>query len=795
MRRLILLVTVTIISSTLFGQNRGSYTINGFVKDFETGEKLINAYVFDQVSKKGVTTNSYGFYSMTLGRDTAAIEVQYIGYRPLVNATYLNRRTVTELDIELIPSENILDEVTVVGISDIQETTQMSSVSLNMKTLKNLPVLLGETDLLKVIQLLPGVQSGTEGTSGFYVRGGGPDQNLILIDGVPVYNVSHLFGFFSVFNTDAINNVQLIKGGFPAEYGGRLSSVLDVRLKEGNMKEWHGSGSIGLISSKLTLEGPLWKDKTSVLISGRRTYLDILAQPLIAQNSPDGAAGGYYFYDLNAKINHKINRNNQLYLSFYDGFDEAYVRQKNNYEEMGIRRLQELKSSLNWGNRIATLRWNWVISPKLFSNFTTTYSRYKFNTVLGSTETQTDLATSETNIDQFGIDYLSEIEDRGVRWDFDYAPAPNHAIKYGASLTRHAYKPGVSSIAITSGSQSLDTTFGSFPQDALDYVFYFQDDWEVTERLKVNAGIHFNGFDVLRSDSEAGAGYQSLQPRLSARYMLGDNNSIKWSYVQMVQYMHLLSNQTIGLPTDLWVPVTNSIAPQEAWQSAIGYAHNLGKGWELTLEGYYKDMQNLIEYKEGSSFLTSAEDWQQKVTTGRGWAYGLEFLLEKKTGKTTGWLGYTLAKSDRLFSDINNGDPYPYTYDRRHDISLTVSHEFNDQWSGGMVWVYGTGKATSIATRKYYGLTDINSFFTNVIEQTSGRNNFREPAYHRLDIGMTYHRKKKWGEVSWQFGIYNAYNRINTFFIDFGSDNNGNTVLKGYGLFPIIPSISYSFKF
>ena len=266
----------------------------------------------------------------------------------------------------------------------------------------------------------------------------------------------------------------------------------------------------------------------------------------------------------------------------------------------------------------------------------------------------------------------------------------------------------------------------------------------------------------------------------------------------MVQYMHLLSNQTIGLPTDLWVPVTQNIKPQEAWQTAIGYAHNLGKGWELTLEGYYKDMRNLIEYKEGSSFLTSAEDWQQKVTTGRGWAYGLEFLLEKKTGKTTGWIGYTLAKSDRQFADINDGNPYPYTFDRRHDVSLTISHKFNENWSGGLVWVYGTGRATSVPTRKYASFPDFyNTFFEGspTIEQTSGRNNFREPAYHRLDLGMTYNRQKKWGEVSWQFGVYNAYNRINTFFMDFGSDNNGNEVLKGYGLFPIIPSISYSFKF
>ena len=521
MFRQILPFILTFISLSVFAQNQGNYTINGFVKDFETGEKLINAYVFDQVSKKGVTTNSYGFYSITLSRDTAAIEVQYIGYMPSVRGVSLNRRIATELDMELTASKNILDEVTVVGISDIEETSQMSSVSLNMKTLKNLPVLLGETDLLKVIQLLPGVQSGTEGTSGFYVRGGGPDQNLILIDGVPVYNVSHLFGFFSVFNTDAINNVQLIKGGFPAEYGGRLSSVLDVRLKEGNMKEWHGSGSIGLISSKLTLEGPLWKDKTSVLLSGRRTYLDVLAQPLIAQNSPDGSAGGYYFYDLNAKINHKINRKNQLYLSFYDGFDEAYIRSKDNYQEPGLRSEEEFNSSLNWGNRIATLRWNWIISPKLFSNVTSTYSRYKFNTRINSISRETYFTNfggievvTQRDTNTFGIDYLSQIEDRGVRWDFDYAPNPNHAIKYGVSLTNHAYKPGISSIAITSGNMGLDTTFGSFPQDAWDYVFYFQDDWEVTDRLKVNAGIHFNGFSVTGSDTESGTDYRSLQPRL-----------------------------------------------------------------------------------------------------------------------------------------------------------------------------------------------------------------------------------------------------------------------------------------
>jgi outer membrane receptor for ferrienterochelin and colicin len=778
-------------STAVLAQTRGTYTINGFVTDEATGEKLINAYVFDKVSQQGTTTNAYGFYSMTLPKDSVALQVSYVGYAPYLKGSFLNRRTVTEMDVMLI-QDNILEEVEVIGSisGEVQERTQMSSVNLDIKTVKNLPVLLGETDLLKVIQLLPGVQSGTEGTSGFYVRGGGPDQNLILIDGVPVYNVSHLFGFFSVFNADAINNVQLIKGGFPAEYGGRLSSVLDVRMKEGNMKEWKAEGSVGVISSKLTVEGPLWKDRTSMIVSGRRTYLDVLTQPIILANNPNGS-GGYYFYDFNAKVNHKINRNNQLYLSFYNGLDEAYIRYNDSYENSGFRNQTLSDNSLNWGNRIATARWNWIVTPKLFSNVTATYSRYRFLTDLNLEENQTDLTTMITTNNRFAVTYLSEIVDKGARWDFDYAPSPNHAIKFGASYTQHAYEPGVNTITFTSGSNSLDTNFGSFPKVADDYVAYFQDDWKIGDRLRVNMGVHFNGFSVDEVN------YQSLQPRLSARYLLSEKSSIKWSYVQMAQYMHLLSNQTIGLPTDLWVPVTENIRPQEAWQTALGYAHNLGEGWELTLEGYYKDMQNLIEYKDGASFLFGFQDWQEKVTSGRGWAYGMEFLLEKKSGRTTGWLGYTLAKTMRQFDEINFGNPYPYTYDRRHDVSLTMSHQFNEAWSGGLVWVYGTGRATTLPTRTYYARPDGNSWepWYYTIDQVSGRNNFREPAYHRLDLSVTHTKQKKWGEASWQFGVYNAYNRINIFFMDFGSDDNGNRVLKGYGLFPMIPSVSYAFKF
>jgi len=651
-----------------------------------------------------------------------------------------------------------------------------------------LPVLLGETDILKAIQLLPGVQSGTEGTSGFYVRGGGPDQNLILIDGVPVYNVSHLFGFFSVFNSDAINNVQLIKGGFPAEYGGRLSSVLDVRMKEGNMKEWHGEGSVGIISSKLTIEGPIISDKTSVLLSGRRTYLDVLAQPFV-KNQTDGAgAGGYYFYDLNGKISHKINRNHHLYFSYYEGLDEAYIRTSDSYENNGIIEEVKTNASLNWGNKIATARWNWLINPKLFSNVTAISSRYRFLTDVGLEESETQLGTTTTQ--SFQLSYLSQIEDMGIKWDFDYRPSPNHSIKFGSGLTRHQFEPGVNSIVMNlGGAGTLDTSFGSFPQTAMDYVAYVQDDWKLGDRLRINMGLHLNGFNVGESN------YLSLQPRLSARYLLNEKSSIKWSYVEMTQYMHLLANQTIGLPTDLWVPVTENILPQEAWQTAIGYAYNFGEGWELTLEGYYKDMQNLIEYKDGASFLFGFDDWQEKVTSGRGWAYGTELLLEKRRGRTTGWLGYTWAKTMRQFDEINFGDPYPYTFDRRHDVSFTMSHKFNESLSAGMVWVYGTGRATTLATRQYFASPNQQSWWTPIVEQVGSRNNFREPAYHRLDMSITYTKPKPWGEASWQIGVYNAYNRVNIFYMDFGVDDNNNRVLKGYGLFPIIPSISYAFKF
>ncbi|MEY3941997.1 MAG: hypothetical protein RIR07_883, partial [Bacteroidota bacterium] len=544
LKNILALAILACASETALGQR--TWTASGFVRDGETGEVLISAYVYDAVTGRSTQTNAYGYYSLSVQGDSARLQASYPTFMPALK-TVRPGSSAAKSDFALMPVGVELGEVEVVAERPIQEEVQMSTVSLSMKSVKNLPVLLGETDILKAIQLMPGVQSGTEGTSGFYVRGGGPDQNLMLIDGVPVYNVNHLFGFFSVFNADAINSVDLIKGGFPANYGGRLSSVLDVRMKEGNRKEWKATGAIGLISSKLTVEGPLWKDRTSVLLSARRTYLDVLAQPLIAAQDPN-TRGGYYFYDLNGKINHQINRNHQIYLSYYQGLDEAYARTSDSYEFNGTRYTNTLDNSLNWGNQIATARWSWVISPQLFSNATATYSRYRFITDIQGEDREEDPTGSRTT--RFAIAYLSSIEDVGGKWDFEYRPAANTTFKWGASVTQHTFEPGVSSWNWADGGTNLDTSFGSTTQRALDQVLYGLVDVSVNDRLRVNFGFHGNGFNV------GSKNYLSIQPRFSARYLVSEKGSFKWSYVQMAQFLHLLANQTIGLPTDLWVPVT-----------------------------------------------------------------------------------------------------------------------------------------------------------------------------------------------------------------------------------------------
>jgi len=761
------------------------YTVSGFIKDAASGESLIGANVFDKNTQSGNSSNTYGFYSLTLPADSVTLIYSYVGYAPQKFTFYLDKDTT--LNVELI-SNAVLDEIVVKANEGeaIQEITQMSSISVPISQIKSLPSFMGEVDVLKVLQLLPGVQSGSEGSSGMYVRGGGPDQNLILMDGVPVYNASHLFGFFSVFNPDAINNVELIKGGFPARYGGRLSSVIDISMKEGNMKEFKGEGSIGLISSKLTLEGPISKDKTSFIVSGRRTYIDLLARPLIKASTDGDETVGYYFYDLNAKINHKFSDKDRLYLSAYLGDDKGYSFYRDDYDYQFDRTKYEEEVGLRWGNITSALRWNHVYNPKLFSNLTLTYSRYRFNTKAEETS-ETIESNGDKNFYYYQWLYHSGINDLAAKIDYDFIPSSNHYIRFGASATYHTFSPGALNVK---ENVFVDTTLGAQKTYALEFASYIEDDFEVNRMLKINAGLHFSGFKV------NGKLYTSLQPRLSTRLLLADDLSLKASYVKMTQYIHLLTNSGIGLPTDLWVPATDKIKPQQAHQLALGLAKTFKKTYEISLEGYYKTMDNLIAYKEGSSFVGIGTDWQNKVERGKGQSYGAELFIQKKEGKTTGWIGYTLSWTHREFDNLNFGKRFPYKYDRRHDLSVALVHHWKDHIDVSMSWVYGTGNAVTLPKASYQGSThSYGSYYGDEIYYYGDRNSFRMNDFHRLDLSIAFRKKKKWGERTWTFGVYNTYNRKNPFYLDIGYDDHGNRKFVQYSLFPIMPSVSYSFKF
>ncbi len=762
------------------------HTISGYIRDEATGEALIGANVYNKITLKGTTTNSFGFFSLTLPQDSVIIVISYVGYKPVINKFYLDKNK--ELNIGLSSSIE-LDEIVITAEEDIQQRTQMSAVTVPVQQIQSLPSLMGEVDVLKVLQLLPGVQSGAEGSSGLYVRGGGPDQNLILLDGVPIYNSAHLFGFVSVFNPDAINNVELIKGGFPARYGGRLSSVVDISLKEGNNKAFKGTATIGLISSKITLEGPVKSEKTTFLVSGRRTYIDLLAQPFIHMATKGKSTSGYYFYDLNAKINHTFSNKDRLFLSGFFGRDRAYSKFKDSYTNTYNQERQDLKVDfgLNWNNIIGALRWNHLFSPRLFSNVTLTYSRYKFN-IFENFHSVFTKPSSDPDDESYAYEYSSGIHDFAGKIDFDFLPNPNHYIRFGASSIKHQFNPGILSYR----AAESDTVVGSFKTRAYEFASYIEDDFHVFKQLKVNAGLHFSGFHVENSF------YTSLQPRISVRYLFGNNIALKASYSRMAQYIHLLSNSGIGLPTDLWVPSTGKIKPQQSTQYAIGIARTINKTYEISVEGYYKEMNRLIEYKEGASFTSVNKDWQDKVETGSGTSYGAEVFVQKKFGRLTGWFGYTLSWSNRTFKNINFGKTFPYKYDRRHDISITSVYQLSDHLKISGVWVYGTGNAVSLPT-KLYLKNNAESFLSspeNSVSYYKERNGYRMKSYHRLDLSLTWTKQKRKGIRQLTIGVYNLYNRKNPFFINLETDiHTQHKRFVQYSLIPVLPYISYRFDF
>ncbi len=650
-----LIVFLLFISVSSYSQ----YVIHGTVTDELTGEVLISATVFDSITMKGTVSNDYGFYSLKPGGDEVVLICSYVGYSP--SYLLLTLKSDTSVNIFLSPSL-ALDEVTISGQSSDLDifSSQMSSHNINRINLKTLPTLLGETDLVKAMQYLPGVSSGTEGTSGIYVRGGSSDQNLILLDGVPVYNVNHLFGFYSVFNGDAVNSATLLKGGFPARYSGRLSSVIDIGLKEGNMKEFHGSASLGIISSKLLLEGPIVKDKTSFLISGRRTYYDILSYPIqyaVNKRNKSDTYFGYYFYDLNAKINHKFSDKSRLFFSSYLGKDEFYINETDKQINPDDQKTYDLDNKMGfyWGNITSALRWNYIWGTQLFSNLTLSYSNYRFTNFESSEHffsyenRQPVLETDQTyGLRTYDYEYYSGIRDLSMRLNFSYIPSPNHYLRFGIRGTSYAFKPGVQdawyeweNIGISHESVGADSV------DAFEFVAYIEDDFSIGDRFKSNIGVNTSAFVV------DGKTYYSIEPRVSARFKITDRLVYKASYAKMSQNIHLLTNSMMGLPTDIWVPTTKNIIPEESWQVATGLKYKHGSEWEFSFELFYKDLQNLVEYAEGADLLLNGDNWESKVVSGDGLVYGAEFFVEKTAGRWTGSMGYTWSKNTRTFENIS----------------------------------------------------------------------------------------------------------------------------------------------
>ncbi len=784
MKHPLLTLMLLLMLQGIAAQNK--YTLSGYVREKGSRELLPGVNVYFPQQKTGTTTNNYGFYSITLPSGAYELQYSYVGYS--VEIRQIELTTDIVMDIDLL-SNITLKEVVVTGelLERATESPQMSMVSIPVSQVKNIPALLGEKDVFKALQLMPGVQKGSEGNSGLYVRGGGPDQNLIILDDAPVYNAYHLFGFFSVFNGDALKSVELTKGGFPARFGGRLSSVVEMTMKDGNKEKFSGEAGIGLLSSRLTLEGPIVKNKSSFLVSGRRTYIDALIQPFMT--SEDKA--GYYFYDLNAKVNYDFGPKNRIYLSGYFGRDKFYFN--SNYSGEGYD-----KGGLYWQNKTATLRWNHLFNNKVFSNTSLIFSEYNLNIY----------SKYKSFYDNYSLTYTSGIRDFALKHDLEYHVSPSYTLRTGLQSTHHFFQPS----AIVEVDEGMQYNYDSdIKYNSLESGIYAENHFNFSGKAQVNAGVRLSHF-IAESKN-----YFNIEPRLSANYVISDGFSAKAAFAYMNQYIHLLSNTGVGLPTDLWVPSTDRVAPQQSVQFSAGLAREFYEGKVLvTLEGYYKKSKNILGYKPGASFLllddpSEAQNftWQDNVTAGKGESYGLELLLHKKTGKTSGWIGYTLSWTQLQFDEINFGEKFWARYDRRHDLSVVVIHELSERITLSGTWVYGTGNAVTLPLGSFpavphdpFNVSSSNGspyFYFNDLSDYGAVNDFRMKAYHRLDFAVQFHKKLNNRERTWEFGLYNAYNRKNPFFYyienEYYSNDTQITKLKQVSIFPVIPSITYSVKF
>ena len=762
------------ISNSVSAQTT-KFTVSGTIKDSSSGETLLSTTIrVKELGNIGATTNEYGFYSLTLAEGNYTLVVNYFGFVKKEIPIQLTKNLI--LNIDLIKLEEKVKEFKEIKITATKENKNVSGaetgmIKMDVKALEKIPVFAGEKDIIKTFTLTPGFKTAGEGNAGFFVRGGAADQNLILLDEAPVYNASHLLGFFSTFNSDALKEVTLYKGGMPSQYGGRTSSVLDIKMLDGNDKKYHVGGGIGIISSRLSIEGPIVKNKGSFIISGRRTYADVFLK--LTDEFKDNRL---YFYDLNLKANYKINDKNRVFLSGYFGQDN-----------LGLGEL----FGINWGNATGTIRWNSVLSPKLFSNTSFIFSNYNYKIAINS--------------GTLAVDIRSKIQDFNIKQDFTYIINPTNKLKFGVNAIHHTITPGqIESDDPNFVFEKLQDRF------AWENSAYVSHEWNPTERLSFIYGLRATNFSLIGAgefysfDSEGIVSqtttfekgeivqnYFNLEPRFTSSFMVDSTSSFKLGYARNVQNLHLISNSTSSTPTDLWIPSSANVKPEISDQISLGYFRNFfNNRYELSLEGYYKDMQNQVDYKDGAS--TIANDLiEGELLYGKGRAYGVELFFKKKYGRFNGWISYTLSRTEKQIDGINNSEWYAARQDRTHDVSLVGIYDINDKLSVSATWVFYTGSAVTFPSGKYYIDGNIQWLYTE-------RNGYRMPNYHRLDLSVTYYNKKTAKfESSWNFGIYNAYARENAWTIDFRESETDPTKTEAVqiALFKIVPSITYNFKF
>jgi len=768
----------------VFGQ---PVTVNGFVYDANSREAIINAYIIDMSTNSITITNEYGYFSLTFNKLNSRLRllVSNIAYK--TDTLLLTLHNDTTINVYLF-SGNTLSQVVISASKEkpIEKRAELGLVSISAMQVEKLPALGGEHDILKAYQLMPGVQSGTEGTSGLLVRGGSTDQNLILIDDVPVYYINHLAGFVSVFNNDAIKSSKLYKGAFPARYGNRLSSVLDIRMKEGDKLKFGGSASLGLLSAKILLNGPIASAKTSYLFSYRRMIYDLFMVP-ISRMINKGNSTGYNFQDLNFKINHSFSEKDNTFFSFYYGDDNLKLKTKYAFDNI----IEQAKTKRKWGNISTAFRWNHLFGNKVFGNLTAYFTRYRFTI---NTQSEIDMNKTIQNNDN---SFFSGIYDVGIKPALEFYLRPEYKLRLGAFAIYHTFTPGTTKFFSSindsilfkksvSEKKVLAFSSGAYIENELTFnTFIF------------NIGVRYSNYFLQNTN------YQFLEPRFLAKYTFANKHSLSISYSEMHQNIHLLSNSGIGIPVDFWLPAVSEAPPSKSIQYSLGYAGSWFNSFEISMEAYYKKLSNLTTFKAGESYFGTNKTWLQKIEKGgTGTIYGLDFLIRKKFGRLTGWISYSWMKNYRQFKNINNGEKYPYKYDRTHDISIVVNYELNKNIDLSITWVYGTGQALTLPVAKYYepvvfpGSTK-NTYYEGIYIYTK-KNAFRTKPYHRLDVGINFKKEKKWGKRIWNISIYNLYNRHNPYAYYFSGSSNGNTgkiELIQQSLFPLIPSISYGVKF